>query len=105
MKDGEATVSISDPAPGEWRVAVLPDERATGQTYELREIALKPLGKSGDFVDVFQGAAVSIPISAPSWTEASLDNPIYAGFRIAPGPKEERGTLIALTPLSGETFR
>jgi len=102
LQKGRTTLSIDNPAAGEWRVAVLPDDEANYPSYEVKQIALRPVGDPGDFRNFPHAAIVKVPIPDAVIKNDVANTSIYAGFHIAPAGDSREGTLIALSFLGGE---
>src|SRR5438477_9493208 len=48
LQNGQATLSINDPEAGEWRVATLPDDDLSTQSYQFEHVMLKPAATAKD---------------------------------------------------------
>ena len=103
LLNGQATLSINDPEASEWRVAILPDDDLSTQSYELEHVMLKPAATVKDS-KLPNSATTEVMIPSNLVAERAGKNLSYAAFRIAPIGEQEKGTFIALTPLSEASF-
>jgi len=98
LLNGQVTLSINDPESGEWRVAVLPDNDLSAQSYDLEHVMLKPTATGKDS-KLPTSATTEIMIPSSLVAKSAGGNLSYADFRIAPIGEQEKGTRIALTPM------
>jgi hypothetical protein len=99
---GRATISIND--PGEWRVVVLPDEGGGPQLFELQLSKLREVGDAGDYREVAHDAHTQMEIPPSTVEQGKNEHAVYAAFRVASVGDQEKGILIALTPLTQTAF-
>ena len=98
LHNGQATLSINDPEASEWRVAILPDNDLSAQSYDLEHVMLKPTATGKDS-KLPNSATGEVMIPSNLVAESAGENLSYAAFRLAPIGEQEKGTLIAGTPL------
>jgi len=102
LRNGQATFPINDPEAGEWRVAILPDNDLSTKSYELEHVMLKASDAKDSKLPNSATSEVTIPSNLVA--ESAGENLSYAAFRLAPIGEQEKGTLIALTPLNEASF-
>jgi len=104
LQNGQATITVSEPQAGEWRVAILPDAPTHAQSIELKQLELKSASNSGDFRGFSHAATVQVIMPSVYAEGSSSEDPIYAAFRLAPHVDGKAVSLIAVTPITKGAF-